>query len=116
SVCHQRRLSPRRASTRDPRRTWHHRYGDDQPEGCRRRIADPYHRCSHAKRDQMSNILSILIVGREPAILEVVERLINSHEGWSATKATTPEEAEKQFRLQRFPIVLVGAGISAAEE
>ena len=37
--------------------------------------------------------LNILAVGRDLAILQVVERLINGHEGWAATIVTTDEEA-----------------------
>ncbi len=60
--------------------------------------------------------LNILALGREKAILEVVERLINSHEGWKATIATTEEEAVAAFQQQTFRIVFVCAGFSAAEE
>lgn len=60
--------------------------------------------------------LDILVVGREKAILEVVERLINGHEGWKATIATTEDDAVEMFRKQRFPIVLVCAGLTAQEE
>jgi DNA-binding response OmpR family regulator len=60
--------------------------------------------------------LSILVVGRDKAILEVVERLINSHAGWVAAIAMTAEEAEQLFNSKPFPIVLVGAGFSAQEE
>ena len=60
--------------------------------------------------------LDILVVGREKAILEVVERLINSHEGWKATIVTTEDDAVAAFRRQRFPIVLVCAGLSVQEE
>lgn len=60
--------------------------------------------------------LDILVAGREKAILEVVERLINSHEGWKATIATTEDGAVEAFKKQRFPIVLVCAGLSAQEE
>jgi hypothetical protein len=60
--------------------------------------------------------LAILVVGREMAILEVVERLINSHEGWKATVVTTEDGAVEAFKKQRFPIVLVCGGLSVAEE
>ena len=63
-----------------------------------------------------NQILHILVVGREQAILEVVERLINAHPGWSAATALTPEDAERLFSESRFSIVLVGAGISPSEE
>lgn len=64
----------------------------------------------------METRLDILVVGRERAILDVVERLINSHEGWKATVAATEEAAVEVFKERRFPIVLVCAGFSAAEE
>ena len=60
--------------------------------------------------------LNILAVGRDKAILAVVERLINSHEGWVAATAMSQEEAEGLFGTRPFPIVLVGAGFSAEEE
>lgn len=60
--------------------------------------------------------LHILVVGREPAILEVVERLLNSHEGWQATTAGTEEAAVAAFQQQSFRIVFVGAGFSVQEE
>jgi DNA-binding response OmpR family regulator len=60
--------------------------------------------------------LAILVVGREKAILEVVERLINSHEGWKATIVNTEDDAVEAFRRQPFPIVLVCAGLSVQEE
>ena len=63
-----------------------------------------------------STPLNILAVGREKAILEVVERLLNSHEGWKATTATTEEEAVTAFQQQKFRIVFVCAGFSVQEE
>ncbi len=60
--------------------------------------------------------LNILVVGRDKDILAVVERLINSHDGWKAAVASTEDEAEMIFRTKVFRIVLVGAGISAEEE
>lgn len=60
--------------------------------------------------------LQILVVGREKMILDVVERLINTHEGWKATVATTEEEAVAVFKESGFPIVLVCAGFGAEEE
>jgi hypothetical protein len=60
--------------------------------------------------------LNILAVGREPSILQVVERLINSHPHWQATVVTTDEEALSAFRRQHYPIVFVCAGVTANEE
>ncbi|GGA98681.1 hypothetical protein [Puia dinghuensis] len=60
--------------------------------------------------------INILAVGREAAILQVVERLINSHEGWHATIATTEQEAINAFKAKPYTIVFVCAGFSAQEE
>ena len=60
--------------------------------------------------------LKILAVGREPAILQVVERLINGHEGWVATVVTRDEEAITAFGKTDFRIVFVCAGVTAEEE
>src|SRR3984957_14898246 len=60
--------------------------------------------------------LNILAVGRDKDILAVVERLINSHDGWKAAVASTEDEAATIFRTNAFRIVLVGAGFSAEEE
>lgn len=64
----------------------------------------------------MQSHLNILVVGREPAILEVVKRLIDAHEGWTATTALTDSIAVEAFRSGHFPIVLVGAGVTEEEE
>jgi hypothetical protein len=61
-------------------------------------------------------LLNILAVGRDPAILQVVERLINSHEGWAATIVATDEEAIKAVGEKAFSIVFVCAGVTAVEE
>jgi hypothetical protein len=60
--------------------------------------------------------LNILAIGRDMAILRVMERLINGHDNWSATIVTTDGEALAAFEQQRFPIVFACAGVSAAEE
>jgi len=64
----------------------------------------------------MATRLHILAVGREPAILEVVKRLINAHEGWAATTALTDAGALDAFQREHCPIVLVGAGVTEKEE
>jgi hypothetical protein len=60
--------------------------------------------------------LNILAIGRDTAILQVMERLINGHDNWSATIVTTDGQALAAFGQQRFPIVFVCAGVSTAEE
>lgn len=60
--------------------------------------------------------LNILAVGRDRAILRVVERLINGHEGWRGTIVITDEEAISAFYQTDFQIVFVCAGVTAEEE
>jgi len=60
--------------------------------------------------------LNILAIGRDRAILQVVERLINSHPGWAATIVASEEEAVAAFAETNFRIVFVCAGITAPEE
>jgi hypothetical protein len=62
--------------------------------------------------------LFILAVGRDAAIMQVVERLINAHEGWHAAIASTTEQASNLFAESgtAFHIVFVCAGISEQEE
>ena len=60
--------------------------------------------------------LNILAVGHDAAIMQVVERLINSHAGWVATIAASTEQALAVFGEKEFQIVFVCAGIGAAEE
>ncbi|MBS1601016.1 MAG: hypothetical protein JST42_00010 [Bacteroidetes bacterium] len=60
--------------------------------------------------------IHILVLGRDRAILGVVERLINSHEGWKATVVGTGEEAFAALGEQEYRILFVSAGITAEEE
>lgn len=69
--------------------------------------------------------LNILAIGRNAEILQVVYRLINAHEGWTAAIALTDEEAEDLLGLPageaaisrgQYDIVLLCAGISKEEE
>jgi len=59
---------------------------------------------------------NILVVGRDRSILEVIERLINAHEGWHATITETEEAVLKAFKEKQYAIVFVSAGYSAPEE
>ena len=59
---------------------------------------------------------NILVIGRDRAILEVIERLINAHEGWHATITETEQAAIAAFREKAYSIVFVSAGFSAEEE
>lgn len=80
-------------------------------------------------------MLNILAIGRDAAILEVLERLINSHEGWKATVTTSDEEGVRLVKEgttlgrpsddgepaesdwgEGFRIVFVCAGVTFGEE
>lgn len=61
-------------------------------------------------------MLNILAIGKDMAILQVVERLINGHEGWKATIVGSEEEAVAAMGRTKFAIVFVCAGISMEEE
>lgn len=58
----------------------------------------------------------ILVIGRHPAILETVLRLINQHEPWEAVGATDDEQAIELFQQRRFDLVILGGGISDEQE
>jgi len=60
--------------------------------------------------------IHILVLGRDKAILEVVERLINSHEGWKATVVSTKEEVFTALGEREYRILFVAAGITVEEE
>lgn len=60
--------------------------------------------------------VNILVAGRDRAILEVIQRLINAHQGWQATITETEETAITAFREKQYAIVFVSAGFSAEEE
>jgi hypothetical protein len=60
--------------------------------------------------------MNILAIGSDAAILQVFERLINSHAGWAATVVATESAAIAAFDKTEFRIVFVCAGITAEEE
>lgn len=60
--------------------------------------------------------VNILAVGRNAAIMEVVHRLINTHENWTGVAVTTDEEAVALLRQTPFDLVLLCGGILAEEE
>ena len=53
----------------------------------------------------------ILVIGRNPEIVQTVVRLINNNPAWNATHALTDEEAIRHFETQTFNLVLFGGGI-----
>lgn len=58
----------------------------------------------------------ILIIGRNPEILAVVERLINANPKWQATACLTDEDALAICSRQSFDLVLIGGGVNEDEE
>ncbi|HXB09647.1 MAG TPA: hypothetical protein VNW04_21120 [Puia sp.] len=60
--------------------------------------------------------VNILVIGRDRPILEVIERLINAHEGWHATITETEEPAIQAITQKKYAIAFVSAGLSAQEE
>lgn len=53
----------------------------------------------------------ILVIGRQPLILQTVVRLINGNEEWEATGTDDDEKAIELYHQQHFDLVLLGAGI-----
>ena len=62
------------------------------------------------------NKAQILIIGRNPEILAVVERLINNNPKWQATACLTDGEALSACERQAFDLVLIGGGVDENEE
>jgi DNA-binding NtrC family response regulator len=64
----------------------------------------------------MNMKLNILVIGRNPQIMETVLRLIKSQPGWDASGALTDEEALEKFKANEFQLVLFGGGVEAISE
>jgi len=60
--------------------------------------------------------IEILVVGRNPEIVQTVVRLINNNPAWNATPALTDENAIFLFQNQIFSLVLLGGGIEAESD
>lgn len=60
--------------------------------------------------------IQILIVGTNQAITATIARLINQHEEWIATITHSAEQALSICATQAFGLVLIGAGLSDADE
>jgi len=58
----------------------------------------------------------ILVVGRNPEIVQTVVRLINNNPAWNATHALTDADAISLFQNQPFTLVLLGGGIEPASD
>lgn len=64
----------------------------------------------------MTDRIEMLVIGRNPQIMQNVLRLVNSHPEWAAVGALTDEEAIEQFHHHHFDLVLIGGGVEAASE
>ena len=58
----------------------------------------------------------ILVIGTNPEILKTILRLLNNKEGWCATGAGSMKDAVAVFTSKDFNLVLLGAGLSEADE
>lgn len=59
--------------------------------------------------------IKILVIGKHPQIMQTILRLINARPEWNGVGAFTHAEAIAIFMGQPFHIVLIGAGLSPAE-
>lgn len=62
------------------------------------------------------NQVQILVIGRNPEILQTVVRLVNNNPEWNATGCLTDAEAINSFKSQEFTLVLLGGGIEDQSE
>ncbi|MGN7821538.1 hypothetical protein ACTJJB_15500 [Chitinophaga sp. 22536] len=60
--------------------------------------------------------LKLLAIGYDPAIMQVVERLLNSHAGWEGIIALTKEDGLEKIRAGNYHAILLCVGVSAADE
>lgn len=60
--------------------------------------------------------IEILVIGRNPPIVETVVRLVNQNDQWNATGALTDEEAIELFHKYSFDLILFGSGVEDASE
>lgn len=60
--------------------------------------------------------LNILAIGRQAAIMDVMQRLINVAGKWTGKAVVTDEEAITAFSGDTFDMVLLCAGINEEEE
>jgi hypothetical protein len=55
--------------------------------------------------------IQILVIGRNPEIVQTVVRLVNNNPAWNASHALTDDDAISLFENQPFNLVLLGGGI-----
>jgi hypothetical protein len=60
--------------------------------------------------------LRLLAIGYDPAIMQVVERLLNSHAGWEGVIALTKEEGLSKISAGNYQAILLCVGVSKEDE
>ncbi|MHA4808736.1 hypothetical protein ACX0G9_11550 [Flavitalea flava] len=60
--------------------------------------------------------IKILALGYHAGIMEVVLRLINSHENWSGTLVTSKEELVNMPGKEKYNVILLCTGVTLEEE
>jgi len=60
--------------------------------------------------------IQILVIGKEPDILQTVVRLINNNNTWNATGTGEDETAIELFHRHVYDLVLLGGGIEPESE
>jgi DNA-binding NarL/FixJ family response regulator len=60
--------------------------------------------------------VKILVVCANPDILKVILRLINANESWEAVGTSTFPEAIDVMPTDKFDLLLIGSGLTEAEE
>jgi len=60
--------------------------------------------------------IEILVIGRNPDIVQTVVRLINNNPAWNASHALTDDDAIWLFENQTFNLVLLGGGIEPGSD
>ena len=60
--------------------------------------------------------LRILAAGKNKDIMEVIDRLINTHENWSGETVITIGDAVAAIKESSYDILLICSGLSSQEE
>lgn len=60
--------------------------------------------------------LKILAIGFHPEIMSVLDRLINSHSGWTGTIVSSIYDAKRKLREDAFDALLLCVGVSELDE
>lgn len=60
--------------------------------------------------------IKLLAIGYDPAIMQVVERLLNSHAGWEGVIALTTAEGLEKIKSNHYNAILLCVGVSSTDE